>query len=398
MFELTSAQYRFRQAASEGDLYEALGLAPTASSLDVDVAGARLAEQMPSMAQEISRVVNVLTHRRRKTLYGAVRKVRDEAADLLASRYSPELCRSIPDFRRDLWERCCRLFRFDLANEEQKLGDNGRQALVQAGPSWIVRDLLDACVNRLNIVERERKAGRARRDVWHARCRCRDSSRLFFTLRGLPTPQDGSESDPPDRFNIADYVNGLATCPRCQQMYQPTHFDDRYEFAVSAGLAWGDLIRGEPVWGGSPAFVVVGSADGPQAPKGLLERFLALRNDGKDVTLEEAEMDMWKRPPPAARSRRPSKRSWTERVRRRASWAAFAVIIGGIVSAISHQDSPQRQPPMPPWPPSTIKMPDSTPRPDWLPSGLKMPDVTSDPPIPRSQWPLPRASAPTPLP
>ena len=87
MIELTSAQYRFRTAVPEGDFYEALGLTPKATSLDVDVAGARLAEQMPAMAQEVSRVVNVLSHRDRRTLHDAVRKVRDEAAESLDAHY-----------------------------------------------------------------------------------------------------------------------------------------------------------------------------------------------------------------------------------------------------------------------------------------------------------------------
>ncbi len=147
MFELTSAQYRFRQAVPEGDFYEALGLSPKATSLDVDVAGSRLAEQVPSMAAEVSRVVNVLTHRQRKTLYDAVRKVRDEVANSLASHYGAEFSRTVPNFRLDLWGRCCRLFRFDLTGDEQKLGKNGRQALAEAGPGWIIRDLLDACVS-----------------------------------------------------------------------------------------------------------------------------------------------------------------------------------------------------------------------------------------------------------
>ena len=135
MFELTSAQYRFRRAASEGDLYEALGLSPKATSLDVDVAGARLAEQVPSMAQDVSRVVNVLAHRQRKTLYDAVRKLRDDVADSLVSRYGAEFARSIPGFRRDLWDRCCRLFHFDLTNDEQKLAPTAGRRWPKRSPS-----------------------------------------------------------------------------------------------------------------------------------------------------------------------------------------------------------------------------------------------------------------------
>ncbi len=273
MFELTSAQYRFRCAVPEGDLYEALGLSPKATSLDADVAGARLAEHIPSMAQDVSRVVNVLTHRRRKALYDVVRRVRDEVADLLASRYGPDFSHSIPDFRRDLWERCSRLFRFDLAGDEQKLGENGRQALAGAAPEWIVRGLLDAHVTEFAFESREGKGGRAWRDEWHVRCRCPETASFFFTPRrpgvpgAPPTPQDGRQADPPEEFSDADYWEKPPTCPRCRERYRPIQFDDRYVFVLPARLARGDVLRGESVAGGSPTFVVVGSPTGLEAPR-----------------------------------------------------------------------------------------------------------------------------------
>ena len=46
----------------------------------------QFAERMPSMAQEIGAVVNVLTHRERRAAYDAVRKLRDEVTVYLASR------------------------------------------------------------------------------------------------------------------------------------------------------------------------------------------------------------------------------------------------------------------------------------------------------------------------
>ncbi len=281
MFELTSAQYRFRQAVPEGDFYEALGLSPKATSLDVDVAGARLAEQVPLMAAEVSRVVNVLTHRQRKTLYDAVRKVRDEVSESLVSRYGAEFSRTIPNFRLDLWGRCCRVFRFDLTGDDQKLGENGRQELAHAGPGWIIRDLFDACMTKLEFTESEQKSGQARRDVWHAQCRCRGTTRVFLAPRNQPTLQNADREKLPEQYKADAYMRWPPKCPRCKQVYQPTQFDDRLEFALPAGPLHGEVIRGESDRGGGPTFVVAGAATCPQAPKGVLERFLRCKTRGR---------------------------------------------------------------------------------------------------------------------
>lgn len=377
MFELTSAQYRFRRAVPEGDLYEALGLSPKATSLDVDVAGARLTEQVPSMAQEVSRVVNVLTHRQRKALYDTVRKLRDEVADLLASRYGPEFCCSIPDLRRDLWKRCSRLFRFDLASDEQKLGENGRQSLARAALEWIVRALLDAHVTELDFDLQERRAGQAWRDDWLARCRCPETASLFFTPHVLPSPQDGNQADPPEEFSDADYSEKPTICPRCRERYRPTQFDDRYVFTLPAGLARGDVIRGEPVTGGSPTFIVVGSPTGPETPKAFLERFFSLQNEGKDVTLAEAERDLRKRPPVVPKRSRPSQppRLWGF-----PAWPVLVaiIVISHLLGNCSRNDSHRR-----------------TPTPQWTPPNVKMPDMTPHPQIPPPQWPQPGSSLPS---
>jgi hypothetical protein len=329
--------------------------------LDADVAGARLAEQQPSMAQEVSRVVNVLTHRERKTLYDAVRKVRDEVADSLASRYGPEFCRSIPDFRRDLWERCSRLFRFDLAGDVQKLGENGRQALAQAAPDWIVRGLLDAHVTEFAFESREGHGGRAWRDEWHARCRCPETTSLLFTPRVLPAPQDGHQADLPEEFSDADYWEKPPACPRCRERYRPIQFDDRYVFVLPARLARGDVLRGESVAGGSPTFVVVGSPAGRAAPKALLERFFALQNEGKDVTLAEAEKDLRKRPPVVPKPSRASQPSRSEGFR---WWPVLlgVMLISNLVRNCSQNDSQWRNP-APQWTPPNVKPPDRTPFP-----------------------------------
>jgi len=343
MFELTSAQYRFRRAVPEGDLYEALGLSPKATSLDADVVGARLVEQVPSMAQDVSRVVNVLTHRQRKALYDVVRKVRDEVADLLASRFGPDFSHSIPDFRRDLWQRCSRLFRFDLAGDEQKLGENGRQTLARAAPEWIVRGFLDAHVTKFAFESREGKGGRTWRDEWHVRCRCPATTSLFFTPRVLPTPQDGHQADPPEEFSDDDYWEKPPTCPRCRERYRPIQFDDRHVFVLPTHLARGDVLRGESVTGGSPTFVVVGSPTGLEAPKALLERFFALQNEGKDVTLAEAERDLRKRPPVVPQRSRPSQPSRSGGF---PAWAVLftIVLISNLLRNCSQNDSQWRTP------------------------------------------------------
>ena len=137
MFDLTSAQYRFRNALAEGDLYQALGVGRKASSLDVDVAGARLAEQLPWMAQEVSKVVNVLAHRKRRTAYDAVRKLCDEVMATIEASHGPEFGNSFADYRRDLWQRCCRLFRFDSSHSDQVLGPKGAESLAQNGQAGL---------------------------------------------------------------------------------------------------------------------------------------------------------------------------------------------------------------------------------------------------------------------
>ncbi|MGO9108924.1 MAG: hypothetical protein ACLP9L_06790 [Thermoguttaceae bacterium] len=377
MFELTSAQYRFRRALPEGDLYEALGLSPKATSLDVDVAGARLAEQMPSMAQDVSRVVNVLTHRQRKALYDVVRKVRDEVADLLASRYGPDFSHSIPDFRRDLWERCSRLFCFDLAGDEQKLGENGRQALARVAPEWIVRGLLDAHVTKFAFESRKGQGSRAWRDEWHARCRCPRATSLLFTPRVLPTPQDGHQSDPPEEFSDADYWEKPPTCPRCRERYRPIEFGDCYVFVLPARLARGEVLRGESVAGGSPTFVVVGSPTGLEAPKALLERFFALQNEGKDVTLANAERDLRKRPPVVPKRSRPSQPSPPGRF---PTWPMLLamIVISNLLRTCSQNDSH--------WPTPTLQS---------TPPKLKLPESPPYPQIPPPQWPRHNSSTQT---
>jgi hypothetical protein len=357
MFELTSAQYRFRQAVPEGDFYEALGLSPKATSLDVDVAGARLAEQAPSMAAEVSRVVNVLTHRQRKTLYDAVRKVRDDVSESLVSLYGAEFSRTIPNFRLDLWGRCCRLFRFDLTSDGQKLSENGRGALAQAGPGWIVRELLDVYVTKLEFTESERISGRARRDVWHAQCRCRGSTRVFLAPRNQPTSQNAGQETLPEQYKADAYMRWPATCPRCNQVYQPTHFDDRLKFALPAGPLHGEVIRGESDRGG-PTFVVAGAAVGQRAPKEVLERFFALQNEGKDVTLKEAERDFWKR-----QSRKPTAASKPATSGKFPIWIIVAVlaIAGRLISSMDHSEKSAT---------------------DWSQPKLKSPDFRSIPQIP----------------
>jgi hypothetical protein len=378
MLELTSAQFRFRRAVPEGDLYEALGLSPNAKSLDVDVAGARLAEQMPTMAQEVSSVVNVLAHRQRKTLYDTVRKVRDEAADFLDARYGSEFCSSIPNLRRELWDRSCRLFRFDLANDEQKLGEKGRQELAAVGPSWIVYDFLDVQLNRLNFTVQERNAGNARRDAWHAKCHCRDAKRLFFIPRVRATTEQGGEAKPPENFKLTDYVYWQATCPRCRQKYQPTEFDDRYDFEINDKLNRGELIRGEAVWGSSPIFAIVGSPSGRSAPKDVLDRFFGLQNTGKDVTFEETEEDLRKRPVIAKSLGTPQPASSGKAP----LWMVLIAIsiLSAIFRTVSHDNSAHWQNPQPSWPH------------DY---DFKPPIATPKPPTPPTQWTPRDSAAPT---
>jgi hypothetical protein len=385
MFELTSAQYRFRCAVPEGDLYEALGLSPKATSLDADVAAARLTEQMPSMAQEVSRVVNVLTHRQRKALYDAVRKVRDEVAALLASRYGPDFSQTIPNFRRDLWERCARLFRFDLAGDGQKLGENGQQALAGAAPEWIIRGLLDAHVTEFAFESREGRDSRIWRDEWHARCRCPQTTSLLFTPRVLPAPQDGHQADPPEEFSDADYWEKRPTCLRCLERYRPVQFDDRYVFVLPAKLARGDVLRGESVANGSPTFVVVGSPTGLAAPKALLERFFALQNEGKDVTLAEAERDLRKRPPVVPKPSRPSQPTPSGGF---PTWPLVVamIMISNLVRTCSQNDS-QRRTPTPPSTPLKLEVPELPPYPQIFPPQRPRPSssIPTAPPI----WTVP---------
>ena len=260
MFDLTSAQYRFRNALAEGDLYQALGVGRKASSLDVDVAGARLAEQLPWMAQEVSKVVNVLAHRKRRTAYDAVRKLCDEVMATIEASHGPEFGNSFADYRRDLWQRCCRLFRFDSSHSDQVLGPKGAESLAQNGQAWIVRDFLEAHVPKVQFTYADLKSKLACCDVWHTRCECGVCANVFYPLRHVDAPSGKCENkQPPQNFRAENYSSSEIRCSRCQKRFSltPLRFEERFEFLFSEGATRGDMVRGEAVCGKGSVFVVV---------------------------------------------------------------------------------------------------------------------------------------------
>ena len=222
---------------------------------------------------------------------------------------------------------------------------------------------------RFRVARRQRRPRLARR-VARA-CRCPETTSLFFTPRrpgvpgAPPTPQDGHQADPPEEFSDADYWEKPPTCPRCRERYRPIQFDDRYVFVLPASLARGDVLRGESVAGGSPAFVVVGSPTGLKAPKALLERFFALQNEGNDVTLAEAQRDLRKRPPVVPKRSRPSQPSPS------GSFPAWPVIlailvISNLLRNCSQNDSHWRTP-TPQSTPSKLELPELPPYPQFSP-------------------------------
>jgi hypothetical protein len=222
---------------------------------------------------------------------------------------------------------------------------------------------------------------------------------LFFRRFVAPTLQDGRQTDLPQRFNAADYVFEPAACPRCHETYRPAQFDDRYTFALPAGLARGDLVRGEPVSGGSPIFGVLGSATASQPPTALLECFFALQNEGKDVTLMEAERELRKRPAVMPKPATASKPSESGRIPGGVV-AIVGIVLFNLLRGIAQHDSPhyqapphyqppQFQTPMPKWTQPDTTTPDFTPylrplnsavptlQPGWTAPGFQFPPKSS---------------------
>jgi hypothetical protein len=394
VFDLTSAQYRFRSAWAEGDLYQALGLARGASSLDVDVAGARLAEQLPWMAQEVSKVVNVLTHRQRRTVYDAVRQLCDEVMATFAARHGPEFGNSFSDYRHDIWQRCCRLFRFDPSHCDQVLGSKGAESLAQAGQAWIIREFLEARVTEVQFTYRDLNASLAYCEMWHTRCECGQCATVFYPLRSPAAPRGEGEGElPPQDFKAERYESSEVLCTRCRKRLSltPLQFEDRFTFSFSAGVGRGDVVRGEPVYGGSAAFVVVMEVTGSPAPKSLLDRFFQLQVQGQDVTLDEVKGLVEKRlvaepqsivsvnKSPSPRGAGPSRESISS-LRRKLSdlsdfvWDVVKIVLLGLVAGgaiavfVANCDPRRPQPTVWPQRPTQPSVPQGTPpHIDWSP-------------------------------
>ncbi len=415
MFELTSTPYRFRNALAEGNLWDALGLARGASKLDVDVAGARLAEQVPTMAQEVSKVVNVLTHGQRRVVYEAVCKLCDDVIGAFQDRLGPEFATSFSDYRQDLWQRCCRLFRFDPGIENQVLGPKGMDSLVRSGRDWVIHDFLAARVAKVSFAAHEWKAGLARRDVWWMRCSCGQAAKFFYALR-TPAPAgkkpgENEDEQPPETFKAEDYDSARPCCARCRASnLTPLRFEERFEFSFPAKAGRGKVLRGRPVFGGSAVFVVISEVAGSSVPQALLDRFFVLQEEGKDVKLGDIRLATPPRPRPA-KSRQSGSNSNSETGGR-----ILVGIIAGVVSLAlaavnhdSHQTQPSRPyqipPPIPKWPPPKIdtspwERPSSAPQ--WPPArtgyplsrstGFLLPWPTEVPPPQSTDFPLPRSS------
>jgi hypothetical protein len=293
--EPSSAQYRFHNALAEGDLCEALGLRRNASGSDVAVAGARLAEQMPSIAQEVNTLVDVLTNRQRKMVYYAVRELCDGVMDTFLARHGPGFANAFSDYRGDLWRRCCRVFQFDLDHGNQVLGPRGIESLIRNGQAWIVRDFLEARVSAVPFTERELRYGMAGCDVWHTRCMCGTTRDVFYLLRPSESPGRSSDEgvEPPPRvFRAEDYEIPRIHCPRCGgSAVTPLHFEGRFRFSLPPTVARGDVIQGEGVYGAGTTFVIVDRGTALSATqlelRRLLPRFFDLQNRGQDVAIEE---------------------------------------------------------------------------------------------------------------
>lgn len=312
MLDLTSAEHRFYRALADGEYYQALGLARGASQLQVDVAGAQLIERMPRMARDVTRLVNVLGHRRRKAAYDTVRAACDDALTTLTTRHGPEFQQAFPRLGYDLWRQCHLLFHLDLTQPERALDAAETQVLARTAVPRIIRGFLQAHVSRVNFTREELGLGRAARDAWYTKCGCGAGQQFLYPIRPdlLAEPPGQAEVDPPPtQFDPAIYSSPDILCTRCGSMLlQPLRFVERFVFVLPRGIHSGEVVVGDGLFQGNKMFVVA-------ADSCLLDRFVHQAYGTGDcepdvidalaegATLEQlgGELD-----PPEADSKRPS--------------------------------------------------------------------------------------------
>jgi hypothetical protein len=129
---------RFYNAVEEGDYHRAMGVPADASRLQIDASAARLAQQMPDNMGNILAFACLLTREDDKRIYETLRKLQAGVMRQLTNRCGKEIVDLHPNCRQMIWDKCCRLFQFELGGSNPPNGPRGEISLATEGQQWIV--------------------------------------------------------------------------------------------------------------------------------------------------------------------------------------------------------------------------------------------------------------------
>ncbi|MCS7304449.1 MAG: tetratricopeptide repeat protein [Thermoguttaceae bacterium] len=293
MIQLISPKYQFEEAVAEGDYFRALGVMPSARKLDIDVAAARLAEQIPQLAQRISAVAHVLIAQDKRTVYEALQTLRDGVVESLQRQYGSEFLEQIPDLRRQIWKECCKLMRFDLGCSTLLVGPQGAASLAEVGVQWIVETVVFQTVNLVvSILPSEKAIGVAVRYVWYAECpRCGAKQPVLCRLKERISPAEQKPSLLPAEvdFDESRYTLDWNKCTYCSEtLGPPVDWDDIYRFPIFPSADAGQLLRGRGQRTGKSLFAFNERYPPHPRPHPALHIFYQAQEQGKDLSFQES--------------------------------------------------------------------------------------------------------------
>ena len=166
-------------------------------------------------------------------------RLADDVMGDFAARLGPEFGASICNYQGDLWQRCCRLFRFEVDADGPTLGPKGTESLIENGRTWIAREFVRARLTEVMFTSEELVNGFARREVWRTQCLCGAEARMFYRPRHDYTPEvNGGERTVPqvEDFDPDDFQNmGVQSscCHGLSLKVTPVAFEDRFRVLVS---------------------------------------------------------------------------------------------------------------------------------------------------------------------
>ncbi len=262
LIHLTSQAYRFRVAIAQGDYHRALGVKEDSRRLEIDVAAARLADRVPTLAVDAAAVASVLTTRERRALYDVVCRLRDEIQRTLMLRHGPEVDIASPHCRELIWRDCCQLLEFDVARSSQPVDLNKAKSVEATGGEQIVEMLVTTHLTRLCCTPAELNAGVAIREIWHGPCSvCHVGQQVLAARLKAAMPADSAGQERPHRFVSTRYQYNWTRCPECGSVgTEPTNYDDTYYFSISPAMADGRLVEGTGQHTGRSRYSILNTA------------------------------------------------------------------------------------------------------------------------------------------